>query len=137
MSGLGLEWECGVVSACALVGPIKVIAIDTGEAACASLSVNGAGPSLESAQTAAEATLAQAFEALLKRPSLIARLPTDALARAARAAVDELRERGRSLGIEAERDQHATALRVIEALAVSARTVESIADAPAENEVAR
>lgn len=56
---------------------------------------------------------------------------------AALACVDELRERGRSLGIEAERDQHATALRVIEALAVSARTVESIADAPAENEVAR
>jgi hypothetical protein len=134
VSGLGLEWECGEVSACALVGPIKVFAIDTGEAACASLSVNGAGPSLESAQTAAEDTLAQALEALLKRPSLIARLPTDALARAARAAVDELRERGRSLGIEAERDQHATALRVIERLAGSALAVGQIAAATPAND---
>lgn len=134
MSGLGLEWECGVVSACASVGPIKVIAIDTGEAACASLSVIGTGPSLESAQTAAEATLAQALEALLKHPSLIARLDNNSLERVARAAVDELRNRGRSLGIAGDTAHHADALKSIEQLAGSARAVEQIARAKLAND---
>jgi hypothetical protein len=61
-------------------------------------------------------------------------MSVDALEQAARAALDELRDRGRSLGIEAERDQHATALRVIERLAVSARTAEQIAAASPAND---
>lgn len=49
------------------------------------------------------------------------------------ACVDVLRDRGRALGIELEQDQHATALRVIERLAASARAVEGIAQADAAN----
>ncbi len=61
-------------------------------------------------------------------------LSTDHLEALAQACVDELRERGRSLGIEAERDQHATALRVIELLAGSARAVGQIAAASPAND---
>lgn len=50
-------------------------------------------------------------------------LSTDDLERAALACVDELRDRGRALEIETERDKHSTARRVIESLAESAREV--------------
>ena len=62
-------------------------------------------------------------------------LSTDDLERAALACVDELRERGRALGIETERDKHATALRAIESLAISAREV--IARSKPANDSAR
>ena len=61
-------------------------------------------------------------------------LSTDHLEALAQACVDELRERGRSLGIEGDRDQHATALRLIELLAGSARAVGQIAAATPAND---
>lgn len=42
----------------------------------------------------------------------------------AKACIEELRERGRALGIEGDRAHHADALRAVESLASSARTVE-------------
>jgi hypothetical protein len=60
-------------------------------------------------------------------------LSTAYLEALALACVDVLRDRGRALGIETEQDQHATALRVIERLAASARAVEGIAQADAAN----
>jgi hypothetical protein len=60
-------------------------------------------------------------------------LSTTYLEALALACVDVLRDRGRALGIELEQDQHATALRVIERLAASARAVEGIAQADAAN----
>lgn len=48
------------------------------------------------------------------------------LVAAAKAALGELRDRGRSLGIECDRDHHADALSAIESLASSARVAEMI-----------
>jgi hypothetical protein len=62
------------------------------------------------------------------------RLPTQQLARIATACIDELRERGRALAIEADRDVHATALRTIERLTTSADTVERLAQAQSAND---
>ena len=59
----------------------------------------------------------------------VAAAQTDELEALAKAALDELRNRGRNLGIEIERDQHANALSVVERLAASARAVEQIARA--------
>lgn len=53
------------------------------------------------------------------------------------AMADILRDRGRPLGIEGDRDKHATVLRSLESLAVSARTVESIAQAKPANDNAK
>lgn len=55
------------------------------------------------------------------------RSSTAALEDMARACIDELRNRGRSLAVEADRDVHATALRTVERLAASASAVELIA----------
>lgn len=49
------------------------------------------------------------------------RLPTQQLARIATACIDELRERGRALGLEGDRHHHGDALRAVESLAGSAR----------------
>ena len=54
---------------------------------------------------------------------------TDKLEALAKVALDELRNRGRDLGIEVDQDLHATGLRAIEKLAASARAVEQIARA--------
>lgn len=59
----------------------------------------------------------------------VADAQTDELEALAKAALDELRNRGRSLGIEVDQDLHATGLRAIEKLAASARAVEQIARA--------
>jgi hypothetical protein len=71
----------------------------------------------------------------LESPSdAAARMSTQQLARIATACVDELRNRGRSLAIEADRDVHATALRTIERLTSSADTVERLAQAQSAND---
>jgi len=69
--------------------------------------------------------------------AIVADLDTNDLEAIAKAALDELRERGRALGIETERDQHANALCVIERLAASARAVAQIAQATSANEDGR
>ena len=56
-----------------------------------------------------------------------ASLATSQLEALAKAALDELRNRGRSLGLEVEGDLHETALRATERLAASASAVELIA----------
>lgn len=62
------------------------------------------------------------------------RLHTDALEQVGRAAANELRNRGRSLGIEGDSAHHGDALRAIESLAGSARTVEQLANAEPAND---
>lgn len=59
---------------------------------------------------------------------------TDFVEAIALALVDVLRERGRSLGIEGDGAHHHDALRSIESLATSARTVESIRAAKPAND---
>lgn len=61
-------------------------------------------------------------------------LSTDHLEALAQACVDELRERGRSLGIVGDRDHCADALKSIEQLAGSARAVGQIAAATPAND---
>lgn len=57
----------------------------------------------------------------------VASRTTDQLAAVVFAVIDELRNRGRSLAVEADRDVHATALRTVERLVASASAVELIA----------
>lgn len=64
-------------------------------------------------------------------------LSNDYLEALAQACVDEPRERGRPLGIEGDGAHHHDALRSLESLATSARTVESIASAKPANDNAR
>lgn len=64
----------------------------------------------------------------------IACATTDNLEWCARRVVDELRNRGRSLGIEGDSAHHGDALRAIESLAGSARTVEQLANAEPAND---
>ena len=64
------------------------------------------------------------------------RWSTSVLAAMARECLDELRNRGRDLGIEADQDLHATGLRVVERLTASARAVEQIARAKPVNDPA-
>lgn len=66
-----------------------------------------------------------------------ASLATSQLEALAKAALDELRNRGRSLAVEADRDVHATALRTVERLAASARAIELIAKGTPANDNAR
>ena len=61
-------------------------------------------------------------------------LSTDYLEALAQACVDELRERGRSLGIAGDTAHHADALKAIEQLAGSARAVGQIAAATPAND---
>jgi hypothetical protein len=61
-------------------------------------------------------------------------LSTDHLEALAQACVDELRERGRSLGIEGDTAHHADALKSIEQLAGSALAVGQIAAATPAND---
>lgn len=65
------------------------------------------------------------------------RSSTNELEATARACIDELRNRGRSLGLDAEGDLHETALRAIERLAASASAVELIARGELANDNAR
>lgn len=65
------------------------------------------------------------------------RWSTSALEAMARECIDELRNRGRALGIEADQDLHSTGLRVVEKLATSASAVEQIARATLANEDGR
>lgn len=64
----------------------------------------------------------------------IANASTNALEAHARMVINELRERGRPLGIEGDGAHHHDALRSLECLATSARTVESIASAKLAND---
>ena len=58
----------------------------------------------------------------LESPSdAVARMSTQQLALVAAACIDELRERGRALGLEGDRHHHGDALRAVESLAGSAR----------------
>lgn len=57
-------------------------------------------------------------------PEARERWSTDVLEATARACLDELRNRGAALQIEGDRNHHADALRSVESLASSARTVE-------------
>lgn len=64
----------------------------------------------------------------------LANAGTNALEAYARIVIDELRERGRPLGIEGDAAHHHDALRSLECLATSARTVEAIASAKPAND---
>ena len=64
----------------------------------------------------------------------IACATTNNLEYLAQTCVDELRNRGRSLGIEGDSAHHGDALRAIESLASSARTVEQLANAETAND---
>lgn len=64
----------------------------------------------------------------------LAACSTDALEAIALAAADELRERGRPLGIEGDGAHHHDALRSTECLASSARTVASLRAARPAND---
>lgn len=64
----------------------------------------------------------------------VASLATDQLEAIAKSALDELRNRGRALGLEVEGDLHETALRATERLAASARAIELIAKGTPAND---
>lgn len=61
-------------------------------------------------------------------------ISTSSIEAIAQACADELRERGRPLGIEGDGAHHHDALRSLECLATSARTVEAIASAKPAND---
>lgn len=63
----------------------------------------------------------------------LANAGTNALEAYARIVIDELRERGRPLGIEGDAAHHHDALRSLECLATSARTVANLRAAQLAN----